>query len=270
MSHVWPEVPREQSIYAFLPTDYWPWSEVLQDLAQRSGMSGALELRQGAVRARVLFAEGTVLGAYSESADADLATLMWMMPRAVVSLVSLSPAIARLAWQCRVADAQVANAPWSTLRATLKFKAFTGVVRSSVGDSYWQAGVMIGGPEPTEHDVVTLIAPSLEAISNTTILEFYNQALSITAKSVAAENLWRAAALDLADDHLCLDPFAREVVYENGKLAVTHDLAPEELLPALRDAFSLLLDKAGRRAGDLGLESLRAHPLWALSSLGEA
>lgn len=270
MSHVWPEVPREQTIYAFLPTDYWPWSEVLQDLAQRSGMSGALELRQGAVRARMLFAEGAVLGAHSESADADLATLMWMMPRAAVSLVSLPPAVARLAWQCRVAEAQVAGATWQTLRANLKFKAFTGIVRSSAGDSYWQSGVMIGGAEPAEADVVTLLAPSLEAISNTAIVEFYSQALSITSRSVAAESLWRASALDLADDHLCLDPFAREVVYENGKLAVTQDVSPEELLPALRDAFSLLLQKAGRRAGDLGLDSLRAHPLWALSNLGEA
>lgn len=270
MSHVWPEVPHDRPAYAALSTDFWPWSEVFADLSARTPWSGALELRQGEHFARAVWAEGVALGGHMGGSDHDLHQLALALPRAEVSLYVLDAHVARLAWQCRAAEVQYAASEWLKVRADLTFRAFTGVVRAAAGDSYWQSGVRVSGPEPTAGDRVTLLTPALGAVTNESVIEFYNVALAVAARTVDVEAHWRASVLELAEDHLCLDPFAREVVYEQGRLVLALDVPADELLPALRAAYSLTLRRAGKAVAELPLDALRVHPLWALSGLGEA
>lgn len=271
ISHVLLKIPHDRPVYAALSTDYWPWPDALADLAGRADLSGALELRCGERRARALWAGGAPLGGHSaeESGgeDADLAALAARWPRAELSLYLLEPAVARLAWQCRAARGQTALAEWGALRADLSRRAYGGVVRAAVGDSYWQGGARLGGPEPLPGERVDLLTPASPAATAEQIAEFYGAALQLAAALFAAEPHWRAACLGLADDHPCLDPFAREVVFERGALTLIQDVPAQELLLALPAAFAATVARAGHSVADLPLEPLRAHPLWHL--LGE-
>jgi hypothetical protein len=242
---------------------------VLADLAARPGFSGALELNQGATRARALWADGEFLGAHDDHTDHDLTGALRAVPRADVSLLQLDPAVARLVWSCRTSTPATAEQDWASLRPSLVDRVFTGVVRALGGDSFWQAGTRLSGPEPLSNERVVLLTPSVRDVRPDDILQFYNTVLAAAAHVTPIEAAWRASALDLADDHPCLDPFAREVVYENGRLSLGVPVPPDELLPALRDAARLSLRRAGRRPADLSLDALHGNPLWATSGLGE-
>jgi len=269
MSHVWPEVSRDRPAYTALPTDYWPWPEVLADLAARPNLSGALELSQGEARARALWADGEFLGAHDARTDHDLGGAMLALPRASVSLLLLDPVVARLAWRCRDVDPVPAGQDWTGLRSALEERAFSGVVRALGGDSFWQQGVRVSGPEPLATERVSLLTPGVRDVSPEEIVRFYGAVLGAASRLFAVESVWRASALELADDHPCLDPFAREVIYENGQLSLGTRVPTDELLPALRDATRLTLRRAGHRPSNLALDALRGEPLWSVSGLGE-
>ncbi len=286
MSHVWLTLPQDRSAYVALPTDYWPWTVAFADLEGRDNLSGALELRFEGRRARALWAEGVPLGGHyagenvgaggsadegaGEGTEEDVAfdALAARWPRAELSLYLLDPAVARLAWQCRAAAERPAAGAWDALRGDLTRRAYSGVVRAAGGDSYWQGGARLGGPEPLPGERVSLLTPNRRDATAPEIAAFYGAALTLAGQRFAAEPHWRAACLDLADEHPCLDPFAREVVFERGALTVNQDVPAAELLLALPAAFAATAAHAGLRVADLPLEPLRAHPLWGLS-LGE-
>jgi len=268
MSHLWPEVPHDQPAYADLPTDFWPWPEVLSDVTQRPNLSAALEVRQDGRRARLLWANGEPLGVHGDTGDTDPAALMLSHPRAHVSLYLLDPSVARMAWMCRNTPPEHSPYDWATLRGDLVQRGFTGIVRSGAGDSYWQSGRILGGPEPLTTERVSLLTPPVSAIKTEDVIDFYTQALAAAETRFNVEPVWRAVALELADDHPCLDPFAREVVYENRKLALHASIPTSELLPALKEAFLDTLRRGGTGPALIPLDPLRQHPLWSVSGLG--
>ena len=282
MVHPWPVVPRDRPVYSGLPTDFWPWPEALHDLTRRPGLSAILEISPdpGATpTARAIWADGHALGVHTDlttpegqapGAPTDLTALAVTYPRATLSLYIVDPAVARLAWQCLLADTQSPPAPWSTLRTQLAFRAYTGMVRAPSGDSYWQAGVRIAGREPRSEELVALLSPSLRHVTSAAVLEFFNAALLIARREVPVDDVWHATVMELADMHACLDPFAREVLLEGGQLSLGADVPADELLPALRDGFQLAVNRAGRRLAQLPLESLRANPLWSHAGFGES
>ncbi|AFZ68610.1 hypothetical protein [Deinococcus peraridilitoris] len=269
MSHLWPQLPHDQAAYSEISSDFWPWPEVFADLKRRDHFSGALEVRQNDRRARFFWADGEALGGYSDNSEDDLVTLALHFPRGSLSLYLLDSQVARLAWQCRDTTLQGEEQRWEDLQTGRTLQAFSGVIRGPAGDSYWHAGQHLHGPLARAGERVTLIAAPREVVSTESVIEFYNTALNVAARHFDVAAHWRASALELADDHLCLDPFAREVVYESGQLQLVQSVPADELLAALRDAYALTLVRAGRRAGELPLDALHGHSLWAQSGLGE-
>lgn len=269
MSHLWPELPHDQAAYSAISTDFWPWPEVFADLDRRDHFSGVLEIRHLRHRARALWLDGAPLGGYSEDAEVDLAELARVFPRASLDLYSLDADVALLAWQCRQSDLQSEKTLWDEVKAGQILKGFSGIIRAASGDSFWQAGQHLEGPVPQPGEQVVLVEAPRKAISSESVIEFYNSAFGAAARHFDVSGHWRASALELADEHLCLDPFAREVVYENGQLQLVNSVSADELLPALRDAYALMLVRAGRRADELPLAGLRTHALWSQSGLGE-
>lgn len=269
MSHLWPEIPHDQPAYSEISTDFWPWPEVFADFGRRDHFSGVLELCYQDQRARALWVDGAPLGGYTQDAEADLAELARTFPRASLALYSLDAKVALLAWQCRHSELQSETILWDEVKTGPTLQGFNGIIRTPSGDGYWQAGQLVQGQRAQPGEQVILVAAPRTVISGESVIEFYNAAFAVAARHLDVAAHWRASALELADEHLCLDPFAREVVYENGQLQLVHKVSAEELLPALRDAYALMLVRAGRQASELPLEGLRAHALWSHSGLAD-
>lgn len=257
-----------RSLYSGLHTDFWPWTEVLIDLGARQNLTGVLDIESETGRGRALWRGGQWLGGYTPGADLDLPGLMRQFPRASLSLLPLEETVADLLWSCRHTPAQPGGSSWGMLRPKLVSQGFRGLVLGQGALSFWEAGQMLSGLEPANGELPSLVVAA-DRVNVTQLIGFWNELLAAAARSLPVASLWKTAALDLADDHPCLDPFAREVVLDGSQLRLLHQVPPEELTPALRAVFGDLLRRGGRRLAELPLQELRLHPLWRIAGPGE-
>ncbi len=269
MAHEWPVLPLNRGTYAALHTDFWPWTEVLIDLGSRQPLTGVLDVNGGDRQARALWRGGEWLGGYDAGGDLDLGGLMRRFPRASVSFLPLDAAVLDLLWSCRHTDAHSSGMSWGMLRPKLVAQGFRGLVLGDGAVSFWEAGQMLSGLEPANSETPLLVVAD-DKVNPTQLVSFWNELLTLTARSVPVAELWRESALDLADDHPCLDPFAREVVLDGHQIRLLSQVPVEELTPALRAVFGDVLDRSQRRLSDLPLQELRHHPLWRIAGPGEA
>ena len=267
--HEWPSLPLNRSVYAALHTDFWPWPEALADLNARQPFTGVLEVQDGARQARALWRAGEWLGGYDASGDLALGGLMRRFPRAGLSLLPLDAVALDLLWACRHVPPQPGGQSWGMLRPKLVAQGYRGLVLGHGALSFWEAGQMISGLEPANGETPLLAAPD-DKVNPGQLITFWNELLAVAARSLPVAALWRESALELADDHPCLDPFAREVVLDGHQIRLLSQVPPEELTPALRAVFGDVLERAQRKLSDLPLQELRHHPLWRIAGPGEA
>ena len=267
---LWLPAPADRPLYAALLTDHYPWSEVYADLSARPGLSAALEVRGLDTpdrQARFVWADGELLGGHDARGELGLREVGPRYPRAQVSLLALDPACARLLWACRNAEAQPLTLPWPQAQAPLEAQNFRGALLSAGGAcSLWDAGRPLGGGLPQAGE--TLRAAALrEGHSAAELAAFWQAVFARSGGALRLSERYAALATELSDEHLCLDPFSREVWLAQGGLHIHPELPLGELQPALLALYRALLEESGQTTGALPLGDLPQHPLWGASGI---
>ena len=98
---------------------------------------------------------------------------------------------------------------------------------------------------------------------------FWSEVLRATSTRLPLAEAWRQAATRLADEHPCLDPFAREVWLDGATLHAEPDLPIPELRAAMLEQYRTMLSLYGVSLRSLPMPEARAHPLWPSSGLEE-
>lgn len=253
-----------------LHTDHYPWSEVTADLAARQtqGLSGVLEAWQGPHWARFVWVGGAPRGGFTAAADVSWPAALAALPRAQVTLTALDPAVAELIWTSRTLAPQPLSGLWPAPQDTLERQRFTGVLLGDPACSFWEGGRLLGGTLPAPGAacaVLTSVVPEPE--TGETGLDLWRDLVAAANRLQPLDDAWRQASLGLARQHPCLDPFAREVTVQGGRLEVDADLPAAEWRPALLSVFRATLARAGVRLDELPLAELRARSGWHAAGL---
>ncbi|RTR29431.1 hypothetical protein [Deinococcus radiophilus] len=261
-------------VYHQLSTDFYPWTEVIADLRMRAqaGQSLLFQAESPAACARFVWRDGQLLGGYSGARDLPFSALMRGLPRARVTLLSLSGEAAQAIWDARQAEGgQALQGDAATVSQQLAGQS--GVLLGHGPErslSYWQAGKPLHGvwyPEAGEQEWRFMV--QAQPLDRTELVQFWSQVLALTHRRAALDEVWRQASLELAADHPALDPFTREIVVRTGELSVDPGVDTDELRPALLAAYRNVLERLGLRIQDLPLENLRQHEIWSASGLAE-
>jgi hypothetical protein len=271
----WLPLLSRQAQYV-LSTDHYPWSEVCADLEARPLLSAVLEARQQGSggqsrRGRLFWNAGVALGGFDQGRDLSVPDFMRTFPRATLQLQLVDPAVVSLAWQCRSAQPEALSEPWPEVQGALSRSAFAGALMG--GDkgasiSYWQSGKPVAGTLPTGGQVYTVSAP--QQLSAGALAGFWSKIYVLAgAQAAGLPDVWRACASDLADDHPCLDPFAREVWLEGPNVSVAPDIDVTELRDALKAVSDATLRRLKLRVRSLPVGELQQSPLWTISGAGE-
>lgn len=258
-------IPAGRTLYQ-VSSLYFSWGEVYADLEARAGFSGVLAWNA----ARFWWAQGRPLGgSLNGEPYPELAALARREPAGRLTLTELpagAVAVAHAAAAQHRAGVPAAL-PWDEAQEQVRSPGFTGAVLLPGRSLLWQGGRQLcGGELPQAGEAVTLLSTGAE-LSAERLVRFWNRVLSLHTE-LQSEAEWRAAALELADDHPCLDPFAREVILRRGELHLDADVPPEELQPALLAALGQMMARAGLSVRDPLLAALTRHPLWESSGAG--
>lgn len=278
MSHVWLPLPPERAVYSGLSTDHYPWTEVYADLSQRSLFSGVLDVRQAEIPdhsgpgrsllGRFVWVSGEVRGGHDQEGDLDVRTLPLTFARAQVSLSQMDPALAQLVWLCR--DGEQARVPlsWPDARDLLASRRFRGALLGQQACSYWEDGRQLAGELPQPGEALSTVAPRAR-YTHADLTAFWSEVMRASSSRMNLQGTWKQAAARLADEHPCLDPFAREVWLSGTALHVDPELPVAELRAALQDQYRSMLTLSGVALRSIPMPEARAHPLWASSGLEE-
>lgn len=266
-------VPREHSVFEELPTDFYPWTEVLTELETLQGhaLTGVLDVQQGERWARFVWLRGQLLGGVGAGGgDVPLAGAMRGLPRARVTLSLTEPLVAELLWSCRQAAPQPLGAPWPEAHARLERERFQGVLLSEQRSSFWEGGQVVTGSLPrTGAGGLTVSASSL--IDRAALIEVWTELIALTSEARPGfDELWKQLSLQASARYPVLDPFGGEVVVRRGQLRVHEDVPAQELRPALLVTYRACLTRLGVRLSDLPLGTLRRRADWAAAGLETA
>jgi len=266
------DVPPDRAVYARLLTDHYPWTEVTVDLAARQaqGLSGVFDAQQGGRWARFVWVGGVLRGGFTAGGEVGWATALAALPRAEVSLTALDPAVAERVWTSRTLEPQPLDGAWPGPRAVLEGQGFSGVLLGAGACSFWSAGQVAGGRLPDPGAVCEVLAEPVGPAYGPALLDFWAELIATAHRHAPLDEAWRQVSLRLAGEHPCLDPFAREVTVQGGRLTLDPELPPGEAQPALLSAFQATLARLGLRLADLPVGGLRAQPEWAAAGLETA
>jgi hypothetical protein len=268
MSHIWLNLPPERAVYTGLSTDHYPWAEVYGDLALRPQFSGALDVQQGELRGRFIWVGGELRGGHDLEGDLDFRTVPVTFARASVSLTQLEPVLAQLVWLCRDGDQQPLSITWPDARDLLAPRRFRGALLGEHACSYWEDGRLLAGALPENGERLSTLAPRAR-YTHTDLEAFWGEVLRATASRMPLQEAWRQAATRLAEDHPCLDPFAREVWFDGQALHLDPELPIPEFRTAMLAQYRTMLTLNGVALRNLPMPEARIHPLWPSSGLEE-
>ena len=266
MSHVWLKLPPERAVYGDLSTDHYPWTEVYADLSLRPQFSGALDVQQGDLRGRFIWVGGELRGGHDLEGDLDIRTLPVSFARAQVSLSQLDPALAQLLWLCRDGDTLALPITWPDARDLLAARRFRGALLGQSACSLWEDGRMLAGTLPEPGEELSTVTPRAR-YTHTDLEAFWGEVLRASSSRLPLAEAWRQAATRLADDHPCLDPFAREVWLDGQTLHADPELPILEFRSAMLAQYRTMLSLHGVALRTLPMPEAGAHPLWPSSVL---
>lgn len=124
----------------------------------------------------------------------------------------------------------------------------------------------MGGSLPPSGSACHLLTPP--GADEASVAALWAEVLALTHRSAPLDEAWRAVCVRLSAEHPCLDPFAREVTVQGGRLHVEPDVPAEEWRPALLAAFQATLARLGVRLADLPLAEVRGRSAWTVAGLG--
>lgn len=270
------DLPRDRAVYTQLLTDHYPWTEVTVDLATRQAqaLSGAFDAQQGGAWARFVWVGGHLRGGFTAAGDVGWPAALAALPRAEISLTPLDPAAAELLWTSRTLEPQPLEGAWPNPAPLLERQGFSGVLLGEGACSFWSGGRTTEGklPEPGSlcavlSDQPLLTGQALEAGEGAALLGFWADLIATAHRHTPLDEAWRQVSVRLAGQHPCLDPFAREVTVQQGRLTLDPDLPPAEAQPALLSAFQATLARLGLRLADLPVGALRTRREWSAAGL---
>jgi hypothetical protein len=247
-------LPQGQRIWSSLPLRYLSWGALLAALEEQDTFSGLLDLRPPAgLRARLLFAEGRFLcgaqlqGQAVAAVSLDRALLPWASDLALVADLLPLPAPA-----CAVLDGLLPVSEALRLQdaSDLVERGFRGLLTWQQGgarhDQIWDQQPLTPLQLPPGSVVQLRPSPSRSAAVEPALGEWraWLEASLPRLFGPGTEQVWRLSALQLAERYPVLDPFAAELVWEDGALVAEESLPPSEYGPALRALFPLMLRRA--------------------------
>ncbi|WP_034408639.1 hypothetical protein [Deinococcus murrayi] len=265
-------LPPEPAVYHGLCTDHYPWTEVTSDLLTRQGqgLSAVFDAQQGPHWARFVWVGGALRGGFTAHGEVGWAQAMAGLPRARVSLTPLPPAVAETLWTARSGTPQPLEEGWPAGQARLEGGRFSGVLLAPGACSYWQRGRLLAGTLPEPGAACEWLGEVAPPPSDAELLAFWQELLAATHRHTSLDEVWRTVCVRLAAEHPCLDPFAREVTLQGGRLTVDPSVPAQELLPALLAAFRASLTRLGQPLAELPLGNLPDQPEWQAAGLGAA
>lgn len=264
-----PSVPLDQVVYQSVSTDHYPWTEVLVDLAARQAQdfSGVFDARQEDRWARFVWLGGQLLGGFTrDGLDVQWTNTMQALPRATITLAAVQPAVAQVIWACRAALGQHLTGAWPDVRFKMEHETFYGLLVSGGASSYWVSGRVVGGTLPPVGGVCQVFSPNVDS-NRDTLVTFWQELIRAVHAAVPLDDHWRQVVVRLSDDFPCLDPFAREVTVQGGRLSIDPAVTVAEFRPAMQAALRAMLARVGVRLGDLNVGDLRGRVEWAASGL---
>ncbi|SEJ04368.1 hypothetical protein SAMN04488058_103179 [Deinococcus reticulitermitis] len=263
-------VPRDHLVFGPLPTDFYPWTEVLAELElrQTQALTGVLDVQQGERWARFVWVRGELRGGIGAGGrEVSLAGAMRGLPRAFVTLSLTEILVADLVWACRQVSPQSLNASWPAAHAQLERERFGGVVISGPHSSFWEDGRVVTGslPQPGA-SCLAIAAPG--SLDREALIEVWSELIALTRQAHPGfDELWKQLSLQASARYPVLDPFAGEVTVSRGQLRVHEDVPAQELRPALLATYRACLSRLGLNLSDLPLNLLRRRADWAATGL---
>ncbi|WP_135228305.1 hypothetical protein [Deinococcus fonticola] len=265
-------VPQERLVYQRLPTDFYPWTEVLSDLERRLDptFSAILDVQDQGRWARFVWVRGAARGGVGAGGrDVPLDVTMRSLPRAQVSLALVDPLVAEIVWTCRASAARPMQTPWPAAYDQLVNERFHGALISGPHCSFWDSGRVVTGALP-QSGMPCVTVSNGPAQGNVNLVPFWQKLVLVTHRANPAfSEAWRQVSMQLSGKHPVLDPFANEVRVLNGQLQVDKDANPKELKPALLAAYLTTLRRLGLRLNDVPAGELRRDEHWRAAGLEE-
>lgn len=265
-------IPQERQVYHSLPTDFYPWTEILSDLERRlePAFSAVMDVQDQGRWARFVWVRGAPKGGVGAGGrEVPLDITMRALPRAQVSLALVDPLVAEIVWDCRTSAARPLNVPWPAAYDQLISDRFQGALISGSHCSFWESGRVVSGALP-QSGMPCLVVSNAAAPSQVNVVPLWQKLVLLTHRANPNfSETWRQISMQLSTEHPVLDPFANEVRIINGQLQVDKDANPKELRPALLAAYQATLRRLNLRLSDLPLSDLRRDEAWPLLGLEE-
>ena len=154
----WLALPKDGLILSNILTRYLPWDLLLEELEMKPQFSGYLEVKNGLQSGRIFWQNGVRLAVLMQerSARATISDLWWQVELSDLTLVSndvevsvytLEPLIAQLAFEGTFSDARILEPSLSAAYSRLSQQRFSGVVFAlgSTGKSslFWWQGQIV-------------------------------------------------------------------------------------------------------------------------------
>ena len=164
----WLALPKDGLILSNIHTRYLPWDILLEELEMRPQFSGYLEVKNGLQSGRIFWQNGVRLAVLMQerSARATITDLWWQVELSDLTLVSgdvevsvftLEPLVAQLAFEGSFSDARSLEPSLSSAYSRLSQQRFSGVVFAlgSAGKSslFWWQGQIVERCGATDEDL---------------------------------------------------------------------------------------------------------------------
>ncbi len=263
-------VPPDRLIYSRLPTDFYPWTEVLTDLERRQDpeFSAVMDIQQDSRWARFVWVRGVARGGVGAGGrDVPLEITMQALSQAQVTLTQVDPLVAEIIWSCRATPPQPLTSPWPQAYDELSRERFYGALIAENNCSYWESGRVVSGAIP-HSGMACLVVTPVSRLDRTELLRFWQQMIAMAQRANPSfSEVWRQVGMQLSVEHVALDPFAHDITVQAGVLRVAPDVPVQELRPALLAAFRGSLTRLGLRVADLPIGDLNQQAIWVLAGM---
>lgn len=262
-------LPQDRVIYHQLPTDFYPWTEVVTDLEHSDQeFTAVLDIQEETRWARFIWMRGELLGGIGAGGrDVALDVAMRALPQATVTLTRVEPLVSDILWSCRTTQPKPLDLTWPAAYDQLDRERFRGALISKNTCSFWDGGRVVTGTMP-QSGMPCLIIMSGANLERSALVEFWQEMISLTHhEHPELDHVWREVSMQLSGEHPSLDPFVRDIIVSKGRLKIDDSLSMFEMRSALLAAYQSSLIKLKVKLSDLPVTHMQQRPAWAAAGL---
>lgn len=264
-------VPSDGIVFWQLPTDFYPWTELLADIErlQEQEMTAVLDIDQQGRWARFIWVRGQLRGGMGAGgSEVTLSAAMLGLPRAHLTLTRTPPVLAEVLWDCRAKSPQVLEMRWPEVRHQLERERFQGILLADQHFSFWEGGQVTTGALPLPGAACQIWASSSRE-SRDLIIRVWAEVIAATYRANPSfDEVWKAVAMQVSSRYPVMDPFGGEVMVRQGQLEIDDEVTLQELRPALIAAYRQCLQRLHMSLADLPVAGMRERGAWNEAGLG--